>query len=159
MPHLRLRFDWYSHAKEVPSQLIDELLSLWETIGWEEPFVRDAFHWLHCFAVSVIAVAVYEVQTDRFVGFARFVDGGMFGRIYDVAIVPEYRGKGVGTQLMKELLVAIKNLEGPFLTITLDRWDEYCEGQAEVPNNLAFYKRLGFAESDTEMFHEDWGHP
>jgi ribosomal protein S18 acetylase RimI-like enzyme len=68
---------------------------------------------------------------DRLIGFARTVsDGQSFAYLADVYVLPEYRGRGLGVELVRE---AVEN--GPYAD---RRWLLHTE------DAHAFYEKLGF---------------
>ena len=77
-------------------------------------------------------LAVFE--NEKQIGFARVItDYVVFGWIMDVFVLDEFKGKGAGLDLMKNLLAhqALKNVQ---------RW-----GLATV-DAVDFYKKLGFTD-------------
>jgi ribosomal protein S18 acetylase RimI-like enzyme len=76
-------------------------------------------------------VGVYDRQ--RQVGFARaFTDGVSLVYLADVYVLPEYRGRGVGVQLVREM---VEN--GPYADL---RWILHTR------DAHGLYRKLGFAE-------------
>ena len=52
---------------------------------------------------SRFCVSVYD--DSRLVGFGRVVtDGILYAAIYDVMVLPEYQGQGIGTEVVRRLL-------------------------------------------------------
>lgn len=84
--------------------------------------------------------AHYLVEDDgKVVGTARLVDrGDATGKIGRVAVLPEYRGRGIGSDLMRRV---IDDAAGSHIELVLD-------AQVQV---IPFYERLGFA-ADGEVF-------
>lgn len=80
---------------------------------------------------------VFAFDADRLVGFGRAIsDGAYEAAVYDVAVIPEYQGKGLG-QLMMESIV--RRL--PDRNIIL----------FASPGKESFYKKLGFKKMKTGM--------
>jgi ribosomal protein S18 acetylase RimI-like enzyme len=76
-------------------------------------------------------VGVYD--GERQVGFARaFTDGVSLVYLADVYVLPEYRGRGVGVQLVREM---VEN--GPYADL---RWILHTR------DAHGLYRKLGFAE-------------
>ena len=76
-------------------------------------------------------VGVYD--GERQVGFARaFTDGVSLVYLADVYVLPEYRGRGVGVQLMREMVE-----KGPYADL---RWILHTR------DAHALYRKLGFRE-------------
>ncbi len=67
----------------------------------------------------------------QLVGMGRTVDDGLYyAWVVDLAVLPEYQGKGIGTFILKELE---KDLE-PFISTML----------TAVPGKGGFYEKLGW---------------
>jgi ribosomal protein S18 acetylase RimI-like enzyme len=73
----------------------------------------------------------------RLVGAGRVLsDGEFYAAIYDVVVLPEYQGQGIGTRIMETLL---ENLSpGPVILFA-------------APGREGFYERLGFRRMKTAM--------
>ncbi len=65
-----------------------------------------------------------------------------FGLLEDVMIAAEYRGRGVGTKLIKEILLEAKN-RNCYKIIATSRYAR--------PRVHALYKKLGFADYGKEF--------
>ena len=96
---------------------------------WAEGRPRDVVERLIREAQRV--VGVYD--GERQVGFARaFTDGVSLVYLADVYVLPEYRGRGVGVQLVREM---VEN--GPYADL---RWILHTR------DAHGLYRKLGFAE-------------
>jgi ribosomal protein S18 acetylase RimI-like enzyme len=70
---------------------------------------------------------------DRQIGFARaFTDGAALVYLADVYVLPEYRGRGLGVELVREM---VEN--GPYATL---RWSLHTKDAHRL------YRRFGFGE-------------
>ena len=89
------------------------------------------------------SVAVGAWDGERLVGFARAVsDGEHRAYVEDVVVDPEYRGQGIGEQIVAALVGAI----GEVHIVSL-----FCE-----PERVEFYGRNGFRASETAvMMHRE----
>jgi GNAT superfamily N-acetyltransferase len=103
-------------------------------VGWPEPpsaerhleLLRRADH---------VALAL---DGERVVGFATAISDGVLSAFVPLLeVLPEYQGRGIGTELMHRLLA---ELEGLYMV------DLACD-EALVP----FYERLGLRRSDAAM--------
>lgn len=112
---------------------VSEYNRLRKLVGWEviqeeqaEPGLKN----------STVIAAVFE---QKIVGMARLIsDGGMMSFIVDVMVDPAYQDKGVGTLLMKKLLLREKEM--------LQKSEiKYISVLATVKNEK-FYTKLGFME-------------
>jgi ribosomal protein S18 acetylase RimI-like enzyme len=81
-------------------------------------------------------VGVYD--GDRQVGFARaFTDGVSLVYLADVYVLPEYRGRGVGVRLVREMVE-----HGPYAAL---RW------VLHTRDAHGLYRRFGFAEPSERL--------
>ena len=77
-------------------------------------------------------------QGDRQIGFCRaFSDGVSFAYLADVYILSEFRGRGFGDALVREMID-----NGPFAT---NRW------LLHTTNMHALYRKFGFSEPDYKL--------
>ena len=114
-------------------------------VPWDDPakeaFLRMQFtaqdRWYH----DQMPDASYQVV---------LVDGEPAGRLYvdrradeirvvDISLLPEHRGKGLGTRLMREIL-AEADAEAKRVTIHVERFNRA----------LRLYQRLGFAQTEDQ---------
>jgi GNAT superfamily N-acetyltransferase len=67
-------------------------------MAYEEPGIhRRAFEASH--------TVVFVYHAARLIGFGRAISDGVYqGAIYDVAIIPEFQKKGIGTIIMRKIL-------------------------------------------------------
>jgi GNAT superfamily N-acetyltransferase len=76
-------------------------------------------------------VGLYDAE--RQIGFARaFTDGATLVYLADVYVLPEYRGRGLGVELVREM---VEN--GPYASL---RWSLHTK------DAHGLYRRFGFAE-------------
>jgi ribosomal protein S18 acetylase RimI-like enzyme len=96
---------------------------------WAKGRPRDAVERLVREAQRV--VGVYD--GDRQIGFARaFTDGVTLAYLADVYVLPEYRSRGLGVELVRELVE-----HGPYADL---RWILHTRDAHDL------YRRFGFAE-------------
>jgi len=87
------------------------------------------------FEVSHTTVFVYE--KSRLLGFGRALSDGEYqGAIYDVAVLPETQGKGVGKIIIQKILERLPNCNLILYA---------------TPGMEGFYKKLGFGAMKTGM--------
>jgi ribosomal protein S18 acetylase RimI-like enzyme len=85
-------------------------------------------------------VGLYE--DERLIGFARTVsDGQSFAYLADVYVLPEYRGRGLGVELVRE---AVEN--GPFAD---HRWLLHTE------DAHALYEKVGFTKPGYKLMERE----
>jgi ribosomal protein S18 acetylase RimI-like enzyme len=87
-------------------------------------------------------VVCYVLDGGRLIGASRAItDGEYHAVIYDVAIHPEYQGRGIGRQMMEALMERL-----PVWRMML-----VCE-----EDRVGFYRKLGFEEIRVVMARFDW---
>jgi ribosomal protein S18 acetylase RimI-like enzyme len=108
-------------------------------VDWSEAdkqsFLRQQFTAQHTYYQQHYATASFQVvlRGDAMVG-RLYVDRGPSEiRIVDIALLPEYRGGGVGTRLLRDLLSEASQ-DGKVVTIHVERFNPA----------LGWYQRLGF---------------
>lgn len=99
-------------------------------MAYDEPDVhRRAFEASH--------TTVFVYQATRLIGFGRAISDGVYqGAVYDVAIVPEFQRKGIGTIIMKKIM---ERLAGCNIILYA------------APGKEEFYKTLGLRKMKTGM--------
>jgi ribosomal protein S18 acetylase RimI-like enzyme len=107
----------------------EDLRGFWQ--GWPNPPSADRH--LHALRGSEIAILALDSTTERVVGFVTVVgDGAIAAFIPLLEVIPEYRGRGIGSELVRR---ALERLRGRYAV------DLVCDDEL-VP----FYERLGFAK-------------
>ncbi|MEM1220880.1 MAG: GNAT family N-acetyltransferase [Bacteroidota bacterium] len=77
-------------------------------------------------------------HSETMVGFGRAISDGQYQSvIYDIVVLPEYQGKGIGTSITQKLLE-----EQPDSSTVL---------LYAVPGKEGFYRKLGFGDLTTGM--------
>jgi len=90
---------------------------------------REAFEASH--------TTVFAYRDGQLIGFGRAISDGVYqGAVYDVAVVPEFQGKGIGTLLLKAIL---GRLEGCNVILYAS------------PGKEGFYRQFGFDKMKTGM--------
>jgi len=111
----------------------------WQTIAeslrkvgmaWHEPDVHK-----RAFEASHTTIFIYEEL--QLIGFGRAISDGEYqGAIYDVVVLPEAQGKGIGKVIIQAILNRLPNCN-----IIL----------YAAPGMEGFYKKLGFGSMKTGM--------
>ena len=86
----------------------DSLHALYTAIGWNDDGLRTLAVCERILHHSWCYVSAHD--GDRLIGFARVLADGFVGEILDVIVLPAYRRRGVGSQLMRKLLDAATEL-------------------------------------------------
>jgi len=115
----------------------EALSDLTEAVGWGR---RQRVKWEQSLERSTYVYSLWEEQA--LVGFGRIVEDGTMAMFYDIAVHPDYQGKGVGTRIMQHLLGDIKDKD--YASVGLFAW-------ARNPGAMSFYKKLGFESVDFGM--------
>jgi len=99
-------------------------------MAYEEPDVhRRAFEASH--------TTVFVYHATRLIGFGRAIsDGAYQAAVYDVAVVPEFQGKGIGTVIMEKIL---ERLSGCNVILYAS------------PGKEEFYRKMGLRKMKTGM--------
>lgn len=99
-------------------------------MAYEEPEVhKKAFEASH--------TTVFVFNASRLIGFGRAIsDGAYQAAVYDVAVVPEFQGRGIGTIIMQKIL---ERLSGCNVILYAARGKE------------EFYRKLGMRKMKTGM--------
>ena len=86
----------------------------------------------------------YAIMDDGFKGLAYLVDGGELMLLLYLAVVPESRGRGLGTQTLEE----VKRLVGDrCVYLYMEPLDDKAENSSQRVVRKAFYERCGFIDS------------
>ncbi|WP_346899102.1 GNAT family N-acetyltransferase [Clostridium sp. UBA7503] len=86
---------------KVDWSLIPEILKLGGMGYFDEATHKKAFE------NSYITVFIYD--NNRLIGFGRALSDGVYqGAIYDVAILPQYQGKGIGKLIVSTILESLR---------------------------------------------------
>ncbi|MED3913091.1 GNAT family N-acetyltransferase [Priestia megaterium] len=106
---------------------------IYHSVGWknhDEEKIKKVFQ-----SSNVVAIAYDE---NKIVGFGRALSDGVFNAaIYDVVIDKEYQNKGIGQQIIENLLAQLKDIS--------------CVHLVSTSGNEEFYKKAGFRKMKTGM--------
>lgn len=124
----------YTFIHQAADSQIDKIIHLYQTAGWwtgqahENPeLIRRIVTGSHCFVLAC--------EGNDIIGMGRAISDGISDAyIQDVAVLPEFRGQGVGTVVVKEIL---KQLRADGL-----QWIGLIAGRQSHP----FYRKMGFEE-------------
>ena len=78
-------------------------LDLFETTGWNDEYHVSAEELRRANATSQFMVSAYD--GERLVGYGRLLsDGVLHAMIYDLIVLPEYQGRGIGGTILGRLV-------------------------------------------------------
>ena len=115
---------------------VEEYLNLRKNAGWWDTD-RDATET----ALRNSLFSVVAIERDKVIGFGRIAgDGGLYFYIQDMIVHPDFQSKGVGTALMKELMIYLKTNTKPGACISL----------MAAKGLIKFYRRFEFKVRDVD---------
>jgi ribosomal protein S18 acetylase RimI-like enzyme len=110
-----------------------QLVELFQNAWWTKSRGPQAVE--RMVAGSDLVIGLVDPTSDRLVGFARAITDHVFlAVVLDVIVDPEYRGTGLGAQLMDELLASPELAE-------VDSIELVCQ-----PELVDFYRRWDFTD-------------
>ena len=115
----------------------EELDKLFEAIGWRP---RGELKWKEVLAKSNFVYSIWDGR--KAVGLGRIIEDGVMCMFYDIAVHPDYQGRGIGKQIMTKLIEQVK--DKGYASIGLFAWEQN-------PNNIPFYEKFGFERVPTGM--------
>ena len=120
-----IRFECF----EVDWKIVSETLKRVGMAHYEPEAHKKAFEASH--------TTVFVYHASQLIGFGRAISDGVYqGAVYDVAVVPEFQRKGIGTIIMKKILERL-----PECNIIL----------YATPGKEAFYETLNLRKMKTGM--------
>ncbi|USD14787.1 GNAT family N-acetyltransferase [Priestia megaterium] len=104
---------------------------IYHSVGWtnhNEEKIKKVFQ-----SSNVVAIAYDE---DNIAGFGRALSDGVFNAaIYDVVVDEHYQNKGIGEQIIENLLAQLKDIS--------------CVHLVSTSGNEEFYRKAGFRKMKT----------
>ena len=92
---------------ELPS--IDQFWKLFQTTGWNDKYQLPPESLIQALQTSWFVLSAYEDK--RLVGFGRLVsDGVLHAMVYELIVLPEYQGQGIGGKILEKLVERCKEL-------------------------------------------------
>ena len=111
----------------------------WERVAEILQTVGMAYHdsETHKTAFENSYVVVFAFDEDEMIGFGRAISDGTYqAAIYDVAILPDYQGKGIGKAIVDRILTKCPNCSVILYA---------------APGKELFYEKLNFRKMKTGM--------
>ena len=117
----------YKTNKDLPC---DQLSALFEAVGWSDRIMTPEMlaNFNKPFIHSALVFSAWD--EDKLIGCVRALSDTMFRSvILDLAVLPEYHGKGIGSELVRKCMDVYPDSEWLLETI---------------PERVSFYEKLGF---------------
>ncbi|PVE71052.1 GNAT family N-acetyltransferase [Priestia megaterium] len=106
---------------------------IYHSVGWknhDEEKIKKVFQ-----SSNVVAIAY---DKNKIIGFGRALSDGVFNAaIYDVVVDEHYQYKGIGQQIIENLLAQLNDIS--------------CVHLVSTSGNEEFYRKAGFREMKTGM--------
>ena len=110
----------------------EQIMALYEDVGWTS-YIDEAELLMKAIENSLNVWTLWEGQ--KLIGLARTIgDGATICYLQDILIIKSYQGRGLGSELLKEILKA--NEEIPQFVLLTD----------DTEKTKKFYKKLGLTE-------------
>jgi ribosomal protein S18 acetylase RimI-like enzyme len=136
------RQDSRIRIQEVDTWDTGEIVALYRAGGWWEE-ARDSPEEIPALIRGSLAfVVATETSTGKAVGMGRVISDGISdGYLQDLVVLPEYRGQGVGSAMVRALIGACRRKGIRWLALIAERGSDHLYGE------------LGFAmdEGDVPM--------
>jgi GNAT superfamily N-acetyltransferase len=86
---------------EIPASL--EFWELFQTTGWNEKYRLSPDDLMQALRSSWYVISAYD--GERLIGFGRLVsDGVLHAMIYELIVLPDYQGQGIGGKILEKLV-------------------------------------------------------
>jgi len=90
---------------EIPAS--DQFWKLFQTTGWNEKYQLEPEELEQALCSSWYVLSAYEGES--LVGFGRLVsDGVLHAMVYELIVLPEYQGQGIGGKILEKLVERCK---------------------------------------------------
>jgi len=123
----------YKTDKDLPC---DQLYRLFAAVGWSDSAIEMTDEMLANFNKPFVNSSLVFSAWDncKLVGCVRVLSDAMFRSvIFDLAVLPEYQGYGIGSELIKKCMAVYPGSEWALET---------------TPERVSFYEKLGFRISE-----------
>jgi ribosomal protein S18 acetylase RimI-like enzyme len=125
-----------------------EIVTLYRSAGWWKEGRDHPSQIGSLIRGSLVFVVAIDRGSGRAIGMGRAIsDGVSDAYIQDLAVLPEYRGKGIGSAILRRILGALRGHRIGWIALIAEG------GTGD------FYRRLGFAveEGDISMMYRGEG--
>jgi ribosomal protein S18 acetylase RimI-like enzyme len=118
--------------KLIKTAPLDDLVSLYKDAGWWKDSYGDAPEFLHGI-VADSALFAGAFKNKKMIGMGRALsDLASDAYIQDVVVLKEFRGRGIGKQIIQTLITGLKSYDVDWI------------GLIAQPGTTDFYEKLGF---------------
>jgi len=134
--------------REVTAWEPEEIVSLYRSAGWWEEVRDDPAEIPEIIRGSLVFVVAVDRESGRAVGMGRAIsDGVSDAYIQDLMVLSEYRGRGIGTAILRRILRACRRHGIGWIALIAEK------GSGD------FYRPLGFGveEGDLPMMYHGGG--
>ena len=112
---------------------INKLIHLFQQAGWYDKIDKERINSM----IENSTIVVIAWEKDKLIGFARCLTDFVFNGQINNVVDKEYKGMGIGKQLVEKILSSSKKV-----TYIL----------RPAPDNIGFYKKLGFEDSKSVIY-------
>ncbi len=126
----------YSTRKDLPCL---PLAALFRAVGWSDGSETEEMlaHFNRPFLNSTFVCSAWD--GEKLIGCVRALSDKLFRSvIYDLAVLPEYQGHGIGSELVRRIRSECPDSEWLLETI---------------PERVSFYEKLGFSQFIQPVIH------
>ena len=128
----------------------EEVVELWRTVFSDAPAHNDPTEDINTKLDIQPELFYVAVSDGHLVGSAMSGFDGHRGWVYYVAVHPDYRRKGIGTDLMKKVETSLVEIGCPKLNLQI---------RADNSEVQAFYESLGYRVEDRISMGKRFGEP
>ena len=128
----------------------EEVVELWRTVFPDAQARNDPTEDIHTKMDIQPELFYVAVSEGHLIGSAMSGFDGHRGWVYYVAVHPDYRRKGIGTDLMKKVETSLVEIGCPKLNIQI---------RADNSEVQAFYESLGYRVEDRISMGKRFGEP
>jgi len=120
---------------------------IYHSVGWKK---HNEEKIKKIFTLSNVVTIAYD--KDKIVGFGRAMSDGVFNAaIYDVVIEDTYQHKGIGQEIIGDLLAQLKDISCVHLVATTGNEEFYCKvGFSKLKTGMARYLNPALTEEYLE---------
>lgn len=120
--------------RELSTFDFDTILKLYSSVGWTN-YTQNPQMLRNAYEHSLLTLGAYD--GDELIGIIRTVgDGYSIVLVQDILVFPEYQRKGVGTQLLREVMERFSSVYQ--MQLMTDN----------TPKTISFYRSVGFVKAD-----------